>query len=76
MNKATKTGRNSMKRRIGVGIWEDMDGNIHWSLNELLEMVELPDTAENRAIVEAMLTKQLKRNCPGVKIIRRDKPDP
>jgi len=41
--------RKQMKRRIAVGIWEDMEGNIHWSLTELLEMVTCQTPHQPRA---------------------------
>lgn len=67
--------RNLMKRRIAPGIWEDMEGNIHWSLTELLELADLPDTPENRAIVTAMLKEQMQEINPDMTIIERERPD-
>lgn len=64
-----------MKRRIAPGIWEDMEGNIHWSLTELLELADLPDTPENRAIVTAMLKEQMQEINPDMTIIERERPD-
>jgi len=37
-----------MNPRIAVGIWEDMERQIHWNLTELFAMVDLPDTPANR----------------------------
>lgn len=37
--------------RIDVGIWVDVDGDLHFSVLELLAMVGLPHTAENEAAV-------------------------
>ena len=44
-----KLPRNQMRRRIAPGIWEDMEGNPHISVTELLDMVGLPNTPENCA---------------------------
>lgn len=46
-------------RRIAPGIWEDGDGHLHFSVPELLAMVDLPDTPEHRARVVAMMRRQL-----------------
>lgn len=69
-----KLPRNQMKRRIAPGIWEDKDGDIHWSIPELLALVDLPDTAENRQIVTEMLRNMLRKAGSPV-IIDRAKPD-
>lgn len=67
--------RNQLRRRIAPGIWEDRAGHIHWSIPELLKMVDLPETPENMAKVRAMLEEQMKTANPGVKIIHRERPD-
>lgn len=41
--------------RIAPGIWMDRDGGVHWSVPELLALVDLPDTPENRAAVFAIV---------------------
>jgi hypothetical protein len=43
--------RDQLSRRIAPGIWEDVQGNPHWSIPELLELMDLEDTPENRARV-------------------------
>jgi len=50
--------------RVAPGIWLDRDGNIHWSVPELLALVDLPDTPENRESVIAMLREQLGEHFP------------
>jgi hypothetical protein len=63
-----------MRERIAPGIWRDANGDIHWSITELLEMVDLPDTPEHRAKVEKMLEDLMRREKPDVKIIKRPHP--
>jgi hypothetical protein len=71
MSTATRNGRNRMKKRIAPGIWEDLDGNIHWSIAELLMLVDLPDTPENREAVTAMLRQQMRAINPQAMIVER-----
>jgi rhamnogalacturonyl hydrolase YesR len=63
-----------MRERIAPGIWRDANGDIHWSIPELLEMVELEDTPENRARVEKMLEDLMRKEHPEAKIIKRPHP--
>ena len=58
--------RKQMKRRIAVGIWEDMERNIHWSLTELLAIVDLPDTPANREQGVLMMVAISVRRAGGV----------
>lgn len=60
-------------RRIAPGIWIDGDGNPHWSILELLEMVDLEDTPANRAQVAETIEKQLRG--AGLTIVRIDPED-
>lgn len=68
-------GRNKLGKRLGPGIWEDADGHIHWSIPELLAMVDLPDTPENRDEVIRMLTALMKKNRPNDALIYRKSPE-
>lgn len=68
-------GRNKLMKRHGPGIWEDADGHIHWSIPELLAMVELPDTPENRESVKQMLLDMMKKGAPNAQIIFRQTPE-
>jgi len=67
-------GRDILKKRIAPGIWEDGDGNIHWSVPELLRMVALPDTPENREAVMAIVRQAVGAVRPDVQFIKREKP--
>ena len=70
-----KLPRNQMKRRIAVGIWEDMEGHIHWSLTELLAMVDLPNSPANRERVTGLLEQVIRKNNPSAGFVKREKPD-
>jgi hypothetical protein len=52
-----------------------MQGNIHWSVTELLAMVDLPDTPATREQVTAMLEKVLRQQNPSAGLVKREKPD-
>jgi len=68
-------GRNTLSRRIGPGIWIDLDGNTHLSIPELLAMVDLEDTPENRQAVEAMALKIVLEKFPESEIRKRKTAD-
>jgi hypothetical protein len=61
--------------RIAPGIWQDRDGAIHFSITELLAMVQLEDTPAHRAEVERMIRAQLAQYAPGIEIIRQEPDD-
>jgi hypothetical protein len=66
--------RNQLKQRLGPGIWIDQNDNLHFSIPELLALVDLPDTPENRAAVHDMLVGTMRKaGIPAV--VTREKPD-
>lgn len=67
-------GRNQMAKRIAPGIWEDVDGHVHFSIPELLQLVDLPDTPENQARVLAMAKDVFAKHAPQTKIHFRQTP--
>jgi len=44
--------------RLGPGLWRDRHGHLHFSIVELLAMVDLDDTAANRAAVEQIIRER------------------
>lgn len=64
-------------RRIAPGIWVDAEGNTHFSVPELLAMVDLEDTPENREAVIKIVADSLQANgLTPVGIVRQDiRPD-
>jgi len=56
--------------RIAPGIWRDRHGDIHFSVVELLALVDLPDTPENREQVFAMVRERLAQE--GAVIIEQE----
>lgn len=71
---STRDKRDTLRERIAPGIWRDANGDIHWSIPELLAMVEFEDTPENQAQVEKMLEDLMRKENPDVKIIKRKHP--
>ncbi len=67
-------GRNKLGRRIAPGMWEDADGNPHFSLPELLVFFELEDTPENRSIATKNIIEALRRDKPDLTIVERQTP--
>lgn len=45
--------------RIATGIWVDRTGHVHFSIPELLAMVDLEDTEQNRKAVLEIAIKTL-----------------
>lgn len=74
--KSTEAGREIMLRRVAPGIWIDADGNSHLSIPELLALVELPDTEENRANVLRTIEDVIRKNNPSGQILYRPEPTP
>jgi len=66
---------NQCKRRLGVGIWEDMNGHIHFSIPELLAHFDLPDTPAERRAVTHIMRQLLREQRPGGQLIFRESPD-
>ena len=56
--------------RIATGIWVDASGHIHFSIPELLAMVDLPNTPENRDRVVEMAAAIVQEH--GGKVIRQE----
>lgn len=42
-------------------VWEDTAGNAHFNVPELLRMVDMPDTPENRRVVISIATEALEK---------------
>lgn len=58
---------------LGI-IWEDAEGNVHFSIPDALKAFDLPDTPVYRALVSKMMEDVL-RKYGADKIIHRPKPD-
>jgi len=56
--------------RLAPGIWLDADGDVHFSIPELLAMVDLEDTPANREEIAQLVTAIMGRH--GLPIIRQD----
>lgn len=56
--------------RLAPGVWVDADGDVHFSVPELLAMVDLEDTPANREEVAQMVAGIMRRH--GLPIIRQD----
>lgn len=67
--------KNKFKKRIATGIWEDADGMPHFSIPELLAMVNLPDTPENQARVAKIIEKAVRKENPKCEIVFRQTPN-
>lgn len=57
--------------RIAPGIWRDRDGGVHFSIVELLALVDLADTLENREAV-ARIAEEVSRAHGVVEVIRQE----
>ncbi len=62
---------NKFKRQIAPGIWEDVDGNPHFNIHELLSLHGLEDTLENRAIATDEIVKLIRERNPQTIIVGR-----
>jgi hypothetical protein len=55
-------------------VWEDADGNVHFSIPNALAAFDLEDTPEHRAAVTQIMAQQLKQAGAG-EIVYRPAPD-
>lgn len=67
--------RNQMKCRHAPGVWEDMEGGIHFSVPELLAAFDLEDNPDNRRECEQMLSEIVCELAPHATVIYRPKPN-
>lgn len=58
--------------RIAPGIWEDAEGGLHFSIPELLALVDLEDIPENREAVFAIVKELAEAHFPDTQFIRQD----
>jgi hypothetical protein len=68
------SAENTLGERIAPGLWMDVNGAPHWSIPELLELVDLPDTPENRAALTEMLRDVTLMADPAATIVYRERP--
>jgi hypothetical protein len=64
-------GRNQLAERVAPGIWRDTDGNVHFSIPELLDLAGLEHTPQNRALVTEMGIQILMNADPSIQIVKR-----
>lgn len=58
-----------VKRIYGVGVWEDEDGAVHFSLREILDACNLPYTPKNEAMVVEEIKDLMRTNFPKAKFV-------
>jgi len=72
VTEAEKAAQRRGGTRIAPGIWADAAGDLHFSVPELLAAFGWPDDAEHRASVEQVIEDVLRRQYPGVQIVKQD----
>lgn len=60
-------------RHIGPGVWEDANGNLHFSLPDILAFTGLPDTPDNQKKLAEMISTMVRKKEQDALIIQRDK---
>ena len=58
-------------RKLGPGIWEDLNGGVHFSVPELLAYFDIEDTPANRADAVQLVHDLAKSMLPNAKIVDR-----
>jgi hypothetical protein len=66
-------GRNTMAKRIAPGIWQDADGNVHFSVPEMMKQSGIENTPENLKECMELCRQVAERD--GIKPIMRLKPE-
>lgn len=64
--------RATKAEEIGVGIWKDVHGHVHFSLPDLLDHYELEHTDENIAAVEQILNDFIAELNANAIVLRQD----
>ena len=60
-----------LKIQHGPGIWEDVEGGLHFSIPELLDAFGIADTPENRTEMERVAREVVLEHNPNAQIIER-----
>jgi hypothetical protein len=64
---------NQMKERVAPGIWIDQNGDLHFSIPELLDLYDLPHTKENFDRMKQVCAQVVRQRHPKAIIKYRDK---
>ncbi len=67
--------RNRVKKIISPGIWEDMNGCLHFNIPDLLKMFDLEDTPENHRIAIENVKQVIREQSPEAQINVRKSPE-
>lgn len=68
--------RDTLDKWLAPGVWLDVEGNVHFSVPDFLDLFGLEDTEANRAAVIHFISKISLAARPDAPVIYRDKPDP
>lgn len=71
----TPEGKNTIAYRLDEGAWVDTDGNLHFSVPDILAHFGVEDTPENRQVMMMQLQDILSKECPHAKIVERETPE-
>ena len=67
------TGKQTIERQLGPGVWQGMDGSYHFNLAAILAHLGLTDTPENReGAAEAVRESILKVNPKAVILLEEE----
>lgn len=58
-------------RRLGPGVWVDVDNGLHFSVPELLAVLRVRDTPENRDVLMVIIRDLLAEWYPDVNAIEQ-----
>ena len=61
--------RLKVKETICPGIWVDTNNELHVSISDLLDEMDLEHTDENKSIVERHVAQMIKELQPGIKFV-------
>ena len=75
MNDPKDPNRNVVKKIIAPGIWEDMNGQLHFNVPELLMLFGLEDTPENHRICIENIKQVIEQLNPGIPVRYRKSPE-
>lgn len=62
---------NKIRRQLCPGVWEDLEGGLHFSVPDILAYLDVTDTPENRENTLKLFEELLREQLPNAKIIIR-----
>ena len=68
-----KSRADQLKRYHGYGVWEGLDGGLHFSIPDILAHLCIADTPENRDELNAIAKAEVAKRAPQAVVVVQEK---